>query len=337
MSLIFQCSDMEAAAHLLASRHDRTLITAVYSLTRPVRFRRSIIADLEPKIALGKMVDLQVERWQSGGGILINHRAAFKRPPHNAHLICEAPMTMAWLRKLMADTSGPVVVAHPPSWRGHRDEVSRICPPVFWCRKFHEAIEGAKLTAPQAAMLEALGIPSAGAVALTDLEACAAIGVTLRQLTGVRRSVLRGVYDKAYAAVLPLIPRVEPERPAALPFYRFIESLPSASGVRLAHGTALSEKVRDSKASLRALVHNGSVVNNGKIGFYWPEKIKPNYERIRIRHAMTAADVEEVIAYVDSLPRLSARALSRSNGAKPRPSRAPARHAAAAHARDTTD
>ena len=330
---IYQCGDMEAAALRLGKYHQQ-LVTSVYSLTRAIRLRSKLIANLKPFIYRSDVGSAgQLRRWQKDGGTLINYLAAFKRPPHDAHLICEVPMTKAWLDKLTEHTRTIAAVYRPPSWRSHREEVGRIAPPVAWCEKFAEAVRTCRLDNRQVGILDTLGIDMMGAGCLPDVELCEALGITLRQLTSVRRSTLRGKEKPPYVAVIPIVVRVPPENKGLLPMYEAIRALPSHGQVKLAQGFVLMNTALYWKSQLRSLVRCGSIELKPKLGFYWPKKVAPNYNRIGAAHDKATADVEEVISLVDSLRELPKR-LPVAKGS-PRPSGAPARSSSAAPARDS--
>lgn len=337
---VYRCDSMEQAALLLDSRYRRTLITSVYCLTNPVRLRARLLSKLRPFISRGREASKrQVENWLVRGGTLLNYRAAFERQAHDAHLICETPLTMRWLDSLLERTGTIAAIYRPPSWRSHQEEMGRIAPPVEWCQRFEHVVRECRLDNRQVGILDALGLDSMAAGCIPDADAARTVGVTLRELTSVRRWTLRGVRSKAHASVIPVIPRVPPENDRFRGMYDLIRTLPEHNGVRLVLGPVLMQAAPFWKSQLRSLVRCGAVQAFPRLGFYWPHEMRPNYKRIQQMRDKAESDLQEVISYVDSLPQLPTLRLPRQRKERPAsspPSGVHAPHESVAHFHDSS-
>ena len=328
---------MESAALRLGRRYKSLLITSVYALTTPIRFRPKLIPTLKPYLSRGNTgSERQVAQWVATGGSLINYRALFERPEHDAHLICEAPTTLDWLNTLIERTRTIAVIYRPPTWTLHMKECDRIGPPVDWCRMFVDLVRDGRLDNRQVGILDTLGIDMTSAGCFTDRFLMDQLGINMRELSSVRRLSLRGIASKAYLGVIPLILRVPPQGTHLRPLYEHLKTMPRHGDLHLVQGRILSKFTKGWRDRLRQLSHCGSIEMHPRLGFYWENLIAPNYARIGKIHERTRADMEAVTAYVDSLPELPAHRLPRRvRLPSPRPLDARAPRAGAAHFPDS--
>lgn len=322
---------MEAAVGFLREHYKHVLVRAIYATQLPIRFRPKKLDG----VYLGLQADTgEISRWLAKGGVLVNYR--LHNPPHDVHLLCECPFSLAALRLITCNTAEFAVIYKPPSWRAHREEISLSWPDSETCRKLHADIAAATIQPDHLAICKALDKPAEGLTVIADDEIKKRFGIGAIHLKRLRKTILRGVISKAYFTVMRLIPRVEPEDKSLIPLYRAVEALPKAGGVCLALGRTLYAASNLYKKQLRALVRCGSVANLGALGFYAVADIQPDFGMIQARHESAKAALEEIISAVDAAPELTAE-LRPSPPAQPQRSGARARRAGAAPARDTPD
>ncbi len=340
--MIFQTSNKKEAARILAAHFRCVLVRCYYRIEKPIRLRADLLNKLEPYVARhdNPATQRQIDQWMRSGGVLLDYR--YRRPTeeilYDAHLYCECPFSLYELPYL--DTT--VVIYRPPSWRSHEKEVSRRQPPAELCRKLRALMGSVGLSPEHAAVCDALGLDTKGISSLTNKEICARLGITPHQLIRVRRYAFPGsgnsaMNNRSQLVVLPIIPRIEPEKKDELLMYRAILKLPELNGARLAVGGVLGNTIKYWTVMIRALARTGSISLMDTIGLYSMNWRVPDYDALKIAHDRAREKLDAVIATVEAAPELTAAALRPFPPVRVPPSVSRARSEAVAHAHGTPD
>jgi len=299
-------SRMEESVLLLDKSYDKVMVRADHQTEMPIRLRVKMLEAIDPHyLRSNEAFDSQIPVWNEEGGTLINYRRYQKMEkamPHEALLICEAPLSLDILDDLTRDTKQECVIYRPPTWRQHEELVFAKHPPGTQCKQFVQAVTRAKPIKEYALIAQKLNIPTAGTHAINDDELRELLGKNRRDMEIMRKRALSGLGSRRYSLVHPLIPRIEPEDHTLMEIYKAITELPAFGKVNLARDNVLSKAARFWKTALRALVRSGSVERRPTIGFYFTGGIMPNYDNLQAQHLAAQAKLKRLIATVDSLP-----------------------------------
>ena len=315
---LYRTTEMEKSALTLGRYFGHVLVRGLSALDNPIRIRTKQLGD---NVYLGSSADFgdrDIKRWFASGGILVNHTYLPKTMPHEAQLLCEAPLSMEELEETIEQTTRIVVIYQGPNWNEHRKAVARLNPLPHTCKMLHTLIRSGAVEIDQIPICNALDIPHTSVGALYDESLCTTLKIVPSELKRIRKLALPGGLLKTYFPVTRLVPLVKPEDKSLLALYQHIERLPEAAGIRLALGNVLNQSARFWKSSLRALVRGGSVDQLPSVTFYKTDTPEPNYEKILARHHQAQAELARMIEMVEGLPRLTSPA-ARAVAKRPAP------------------
>jgi len=318
MIQLYRTTEMEQSALMLAKHFSHVLVRGFSALDNPIRIRTNALGD---NVYLGRNADFgdrDIKRWFANGGILVNHTYLPKEMPHEAQLLCEAPLSADELEKIVEQTTRIAVIYQRPSWDEHRRAIARLNPQPIPCKMLHTLIHSGVVESDQIAICNALNIPHTSIGAFHDDSLCAVIKIVPSELKRVRKFTFPGGMEKTYFPVTRLVPLVKPEDKSLLALYQHIERLPEAAGVRLALGNVLNQSARFWKSSLRALVRGGSVDQLPSVTFYKTDTPEPNYEKILARHHQAQAELAMMIDMVEGLRKFTSQA-ARAVASRPAP------------------
>lgn len=281
MPTLYQTTDMEATVNLMAARHHRVKVDAVYEnrSDQRIRFRTDMLDRRYTDIRLASKQS-SVNEWFIARSVGVFHYA--NDFPADGLLIVECPRSVDRLndQAIMAMIS---IVYRPPLWDAHWNAHEWRHPSVLALQGFYRMVRG---SGEHPGLEEAVGLPHS--CILEDSEGH-------KQL---RMALLPG---KMYETIYRIILRMRPEGHDGL-VWDAVKAQPKIDGAHVITSRRLWENVRFYRKWLGRMERAGYIEQKPALVAYQAWDLMPDWRKITRDNQKAEDDLREVIALVEGLP-----------------------------------
>ena len=310
----WKTTDMEKCAEALARTHQHSIIKKRYDNLNAIFFRTKNVHNTPLYIwnPRHKSVDEQLTSWIEKGGVLIDNSKGWdmddRVPDYDATLFVEAPIDFCYFRIYAKRCRRDVIAFRPPTWAEHETTVARLYPTglmmTLALEKVMERIAQG-LPAKHAQVLKDCGLEvGSHTLVISDRELADELGIEKQEMTSLRSHIMADTRRRYHPPIMCVVPRIEPDRPEFMPFYRHIESLPDRfGGERYCDEHKLRKLFKNYKEVLRLLAREGSIEMRPYLHVW---DMRPNgrimTDLIDRRHRKAIAELQFLKQSVDEAP-----------------------------------